>query len=247
MSNTGMGKPQAITLAVVVVVLALLFFLIGRGEGDSSGKAAPVLVCIDSTVSTDDVRGKYAVDLEAVARRAAYRQAHFYAAACGANATGEVDWPVHRKFRSTYTSDALSKEQLEHQADQVIEGTQTREGVSDLLEVVSHDGTPVGEMLAVTARQCEQAGGSCAIYLFTDGEWADGLLRIRDEVSEQERKRYLETYVPRLSGLEGSTVNFVGVGLGTVVGELRLAEAKEIAEELIEEAGGKMGFWTTRL
>ncbi len=247
MNRSAMGKPQLYTLIAVVLALVGLFFLIGLGEDDSKSHAGPVLMCIDSTVSTDDVRDKYKTDADTLVSRAAHKEAHFYAAACGANATGEVDWPVSKWFRGTYSSDALNREQLNHQADEVMEGTLAKEGIADLLEVESHDGTPLGEMLAVTARQCEQAGGHCAIYLFTDGEWADGLLHVRDGVSKQDRERYLETYVPRLGGLEGSTVNFVGVGLGTSIGEVSLDEAKTVAQDLVEGAGGKMGFWTTRL
>jgi hypothetical protein len=241
-----MGRPQVITLVAVVAVLLLMFLLISRSKGESH-HGPTTLICIDSTVSTDDVRSKYEVDLGVVVQRAAVHRAQFYAAACGANATGEVNWPVHKRFHDSYSSDALSREQLEHQADDVMEGTADSVGIDDLLEVTSHDGTPLGEMLAVTARQCEQAGGSCAIFLFTDGEWADGLLRVRDGVSEQERREYLAKYKHKLDGLQGSTVNFVGVGLGTKIGELRLAEARSIAGDLIEEASGELGFWTARL
>ena len=246
LSRSGMGKPQAITLAVVLIALALMLLLIGNGS-DGGPHSGPVLICIDSTVSTDDVRGKYEQDIKEVVRRAALHQAHFYAAACGANATGEVDWPVSRRFEGTYSGKSLNEEQLEHKAEQVMFGTSKSEGIKDLLEVESHDGTPIGEMLAVTGRQCEQAGGDCAIYLFTDGEWADELLRVRDGISEGERKGYLDVYVDRLSGLSGSTVNFVGVGLGTQIGEVRLDEAHTIVTELVEKAGGTVGFWTTRL
>jgi hypothetical protein len=129
----------------------------------------------------------------------------------------------------------------------VMLGTTSSEGIKDLLQVQSHDGTPIGEMLAVTARQCEQAGGDCAIYIFTDGEWADKLLRVSDGISKEEREDYLDVYVDRLSGLSGSTVNFVGVGLGTRMGEVHLDEAHQIVSELVEKSGGTMGFWTTRL
>lgn len=246
LSRAGMGKPQAITLGIVLLALVLMLLLIGNG-GEGGTHSEPVLICIDSTTSTDKVRPKYEQDINDVVRRAALHQAHFYAAACGANATGEVDWPVSKRFEGTYSGKSLNEEQLEHKAEQVMLGTSRSEGIKDLLEEESHDGTPIGEMLAVTARQCKQAGGGCAIYLFTDGEWADGLLRVRDGISKEERERYLKVYAHRLSGLSGSTVNFVGVGLGTHMGEVRLDEAHSIVTELVEEAGGTMGFWTTRL
>jgi hypothetical protein len=245
-----MGKPQIASVALAAIVVAAIVFLPGGSTVADPPQAQPVLVCIDSTVSTDDVRAKYQVDAESIVRQAARNQNHLYAAACGANATGNVDWPVEERFRTTYSSEILSKQELNHQVREVINGPEEdaqEQGIVDLLAVVSKETTPIAEMLAVTARQCEQAGGECQIYMFTDGEWADGLMRIKDGVSRHERRRYLQVYVPRLRGFAGSTVNFVGVGLGTEVGEVRLDEARSVASELVEQAGGRMGHWTTRL
>ncbi len=106
---------------------------------------------------------------------------------------------------------------------------------------------PLGEVLAVMARQCEQASGECTVYLFTNCEWADAALSLQDGISRSERSSYLKVYLPQLEGLNGSLVNFVGVGYGSSMGAVRLGEAHEIARELVEGAGGKMGVWTTRL
>jgi hypothetical protein len=167
------------------------------------------------------------------------------AAACGANATGEVDWPVGRWFRATHSSDRFAKEELEKQAEIVIEGNDEKEGIVDLLDVDSKETTPMGEMLAVTANQCN--GDGCQIYFFTDGEWADRLLRVKGGISGSERKRYIETYLDSLDGLKDSTVNFIGVGIGTEIGAVALGEARLVAMELVEDAGGKMGLWKARL
>ena len=229
---------------IAIVVLALVFLPADEPPAETP-RSEPILVCIDSTKSTDGVRGKYQIDLEKVVRQAAFHQDHLLAAACGANATGEVDWHVGRWFRASYSSDRFAKEELEDQADTVIDGNEEKEGIVDLLEIDSKETTPMGEMLAVTARQCD--GEGCQIYFFTDGEWADDLLRVKDGVSDEERERYVDTYVPRLSDLAGSTVHFIGVGLGTEMGEVRLDEAKSVAKELVEDAGGQMGYWKTRL
>lgn len=246
-----MGRSQIALMTLVGLAVAAIVFIPGGSGGVDLPPAEPVLVCIDSTKSTDDVRRKYMSDTELLVRRTASRQDRLLVAACGANATGEVDWPVKRRFKMTYPSEVLARQQLQHQVREVIdgrgEGEERKIGIVDLIESVSKETTPVGEMLAVAARQCEHERGGCQIYMFTDGEWADELLRIKDGITDREIARYLRSYVPRLGGLSGSTVNFVGVGLGTQVGELRLDEARSIASELIEEAGGKVGFWTTRL
>lgn len=101
-------------------------------------------------------------------------------------------------------------------------------------------------MLAVVARQCAQAGGGCSIYMFTDGEWADKLIKVSDGVTEAEERNYRKAYAGRLSGLADSRVHFVGVGHGTPIGEGHLAEAESVAAELIRDAGGEMT-WSTRL
>jgi hypothetical protein len=243
------GKSEIATTAAVVLALAILAVIVFLPGSEPAAKrpahSQEVLVCIDSTESTDDVRDKYQVDLEKVARQAAFRQDHLLAAACGANATGEVDWPVGRWFTTTYSSDRFAREELESQAETVIEGNDEKEGIVDLLEIESKETTPIGEMLAVTARQCD--GDDCQIYLFTDGEWADHILRVKEGISDTEKKDYIKTYGDKLGGLEGSTVNFIGVGLGTKIGEVALEEAKLVAMELVEGGGGEMGRWKTRL
>jgi len=242
------GRQEIAEIAAVVLALAVLaaiVFLPGsEPAAERPAHSQQVLVCIDSTESTDDVRDKYQMDLEKVVRQAAFRQDHLLAAACGANATGEVYWPVGRWFRATYSNDRFAKEELERQAEIVIDGNDEKEGIIDLLDIDSKETTPVGEMLAVTARQCD--GDGCQVYFFTDGEWADHLLRVKGGISRSERKRY-RIYADKLGGLDGSTVNFIGVGLGTEIGEVALDEAKSVAGELIEGASGEIGYWKTRL
>jgi hypothetical protein len=246
----GKSRPKAPLLVVAGVLgfLALVTVLLGISEDPPPDDVEPVIVCIDSTESTDGVRASYLPDLKAIARRAAIRQARFYAADCGANATGNVDWPVRKTFISSYSDDGLAKEQADRQVEELTKGTKKKEGLKDLVDGSSElKGTPLGEMLAVAARQCGQVGDNCAIYMFTDGEWADKDLKVSDGVSKAERARYLGVYVPRMTSLAGSTVNFVGVGYGTSMGEVHLDEAREIASELVREAESEIGVWTTRL
>lgn len=230
---------------VAIAVAAIVFLPGSEADPEPPKNSKTILICIDSTVSTDGDRDKYAVDIEKVVRQAAFHQDHLLAAACGANATGEVYWPVGRYFRAGRSNQRFAREELESQADKVIEGDEEKEGILDLLEVESRETTPMGEMLAVTAQQCD--GDRCQAYYFTDGEWADHLLQVKEGISEQERERYLDAYGQRLDGLKGSTVNFIGVGLGTSIGAVALDEAKEVAAELLEEAGAEMGRWRARL
>jgi hypothetical protein len=227
--------------AIAFVVAAILVGF--SGEGEAGPHAAPVVVCVDSTVSTDEVRETYLPDIKAVAHSAALKQARFYAAACGSNATGSVNWPIRKQFGRGSYSGELGEESIEGQVEDV------SGKLEDLVAARSSlQGTPLGEMLAVAARQCEHAGGGCSIYLFTDGEWADGILHLpREAVSEEMVDRYLETYESQIGDLSGTVVNFVGVGYGTEIGEIRLNEARSIAAALIAAAGGEMGDWTVRL
>lgn len=230
-----------LVVAGVAVAVAVMFVLLGIASGGPKPSASPVLVCVDSTASTDGVRESYGDDLEAVAGTAAEQRARFYAAPCGANATGSVNWPVKTEFGSSL-SGVLGDEQVENQLrsltgrlDELTQTTSTQQG------------TPFGEMLAVAARQCQYLGGGCTIYMFTDGEWADGLLRVGDGVSEGEQAAYLDAYRSRVGDLDGTEVNFVGVGFGTHIGEVRLAEARAVAEALVFAASGEMGTWTVSL
>lgn len=244
-----MTRPPVIAVVSGLAIVAAVLFFAWLAEDSRPSDPAPVVVCIDSTVSTDEVRGSYLPDLEVLARQVAARQGRFYAAACGANATGSVNWPVHRHFvtKGKY-NEARTDEQVANQVKGVVEGSEKTEGLEDLITTSSTlDGTPLGEMLAVAARQCAHIGLDCTIYLFTDGEWADNLLRVRDGVSAAEEARYLDEYVPRLEGLAGTEVNFVGVGYGTSLGEVHLGEARDVAAALVEGAGGEVGDWTVRL
>lgn len=214
------------------------------GFDNPPGKPAPVIVCVDSTNSTDAVRTSYLPDLKAVAQSAAEDQTHLYAAACGPNATGTVYWPVDKEFKTTVEYEGIHAREY---GEEQVEKKGLVAGLRRLTETRSkHGGTPLGEMLAVVARQCERAGGDCSIYMFTDGEWADKLITVSDGVTRAERRNYRKTYGRRLSGLAGSQVNFIGVGHGTAMGEVHLDEAEDVAAELIRDAGGEMT-WSTRL
>jgi hypothetical protein len=207
-----------------------------------TSRESAVIVCIDSGSSTLRVRKGYLRDLSGVVLRAASEQTRFYAADCGFNATGTVDWPVKRKFAHHFGG-SLGRNEALDQAEHVFS-----QGILRLVRSGSGAGpSSVGEVLSVMARQCEQAGGNCTLYFFTDADWNDDQLRVGDGIGIGERREYLRTYRPQLEGLAGSRVNFVGVGLGTSMGGKRLNEAHKLAQTLVEDAGGKLGAWTARL
>jgi hypothetical protein len=238
--SPGQRWPQSpeIVAAVGLIVLLGGGILIATSV-DGSPSRGVAIICIDSSGSTKSVRASYLPDLKQVVLQAASRKQQLYVANCGSNATGQVNWPVHREFGPSRKADP-GRILAHREAEEVFSG-----GIAELVEAGPEArGTSLGEMLAVMARQCGQAGGSCELYLFTDGEWNDSQIRLRDGLSDGELRNYLTTYQMDLAG---SQVNFVGVGLGTSIGEVRLGEAREIASQLVERAGGEMGAWTTRL
>ena len=110
-----------------------------------------------------------------------------------------MDWPVHKIFaaRAIYSGELAAQ-----YADSQVKGIVPR--LERLVKTSSpQPGTPLGEMLAVAARQCAAVGGRCLLYVFTDGGWADRLLRVRDGVTATEQRRYVAAYAPRLRGLAG--------------------------------------------
>lgn len=239
------GSPWKRSAELVVATVGLIA-LLGGGvviatRVDLSPSRGAVIVCIDSSGSTSAARASYLSDLKNVVLQAALRRQRLYVADCGPNATGEVNWPVQRKFGTDHEAPARTIAYLE--AEEVF-----NRGVRGLVEAAPEArGMSLGEVLGVMALQCGQAGGSCTLYLFTDAEWSDGQIQLRDGLSEAERRNYLKTHLPQLRDLDGSQVNFVGVGLGTSIGGVRLGEAREIASQLVEGAGGEMGAWTARL
>ncbi len=84
----------AIGIAVVAGVVALAVTHLDLFQADSEA----VIVCVDSSASTNHVRVSYLPDLFKVAHQAATQSEDFYADDCGVNATGRVDWAVRKKF-----------------------------------------------------------------------------------------------------------------------------------------------------
>lgn len=237
------SQQRTIGLGALALILAVGAIVLFTGEEEVKASGPAVIVCIDSTHSTEDVREDYLRDIETVVEEAADRRADFYAAACGENATGNVNWPVRQEFDIDSYSEALEKEALQNlQADAI-------KGVEKEIEKTSPEGgTPMAEMLAVAAGKCEQAGGGCPIYLFTDGEWADSILHLpREPVSDAQEDEYIRTYAGEVGDLSGSVVHFIGVGFGTKVGLVRINEGQKVAERLIRAANGTVGDWDVSL
>jgi hypothetical protein len=220
-----------------VVLSAALLTAVGLSAcgGDPTAHVA----CVDSTYSTEDVRQGYEPELVTIAERAAEDQGHLYVDACGANATGTVDWTVKKEFE---TSQDLSGLLLEKWADREAEKLEP-EFREVLGKTSSHSGTPLGKILGVIARKCESDPGPCDAYVLTDASWWDNRLKVYDGVTPQEEREYLKTFGPLVQGLKGAKVYFLGVGQGTDLGEQRLHEAREVAEALVEAGGGEVVFW----
>jgi hypothetical protein len=235
-----MRRRYALAIAIAgLVTLALT----ACGSGGHAGNPSAWIACVDDTISTDGLRTSYLPGLEDIAEDAATEEGQFFASDCGANATGTARWPIHKRFEVEEGFDGeLAAEAIESQARHLTPRLEQLTTASS-----THSGTPLGQMLAVAARQCAAAGGHCHLVMFTDGGWADHLLRVKDGVTTAERRRYLTTYAPRLHGLVGASVVFAGVGAGTHLGEPRLGKAKRIATELVERAGGHVVSWNVRL
>lgn len=235
-------QSEIAAVAAVLGLLAIVAWVVTTIDLGGSPPAT-VIVCVDSSSSTANVRASYTSDLRTVVGQAAEGRARLYADACGANAAGSVNWPVRTNFANIRALGLLGREQARLQAERVI-----AQAIPRLVGPGPESrGLPLGEVLEVMARQCEEAGGHCTLYFFTDAEWSDGLLRVRDGIGPGERHEYLSTFEPELQGLDGCEVNFIGVGFGTSMGSVRLAEARELAAKLIEGAGGELGSWATRL
>lgn len=225
--------PRVFAPAIAIAGLAVFTIMVANGLGLGSSAPQAVIVCIDRGKAKAAAKSHYLEDLRSVVHEAAADHARLYADECGANSTGTVDWPVNRTFPPR------------------ARGLQTRK-VDGRLEAMARTpsrskAAPLGEILVVMARQCHQAGGSCLLYVFSDGEWSDDFLKVRDGVGRGERQRYLRLFLPRIEGLAGSEVDFVGIGLGTSSNGLWISGAREVASQLVEGAGGKMGVFAARL
>lgn len=233
------GRTTARTAAVVLLVAGLL-----AGCGGSDGPKTTYVVCVDSTYSTDDVRPEYMPTLLAIVERGIRQGVHIYADACGSNATGTVHWPINEALALQQEYDGVLKSSAIKGKAKKMEPQLNREIVE---RTSSQPGTPLGEILAVVARQCKVDPGPCEAYVLTDGVWQDPLLDLRDGISPQEERRYVARYAPLLGGLNNVRVYFGGVGYGTNLGERRLQEAEQIARALIEKAGGEIAVWDVNL
>lgn len=231
-----------VVFGVVVGGLVLMgVFLVLRGVAGEA-KGDPMLVCIDATESTDAQRDEYLPEIETVARQGARERASFFADVCGDNAIGTVNWPVHKQFE---VDDSLQGANASNYAKHQV--STLSPGLEELVESGSSEGTPLGEMLLVAAQKCRQEGGHCAIYMFTDGEWADERLRVKDGVTETELEDYIDFYESRLGDLPETVVHFVGVGYDTDLPPGWYEDAREAAEALVHATGARVGTWGVSL
>jgi len=224
------------------VILALCVCLVSVVALSACGSGSyAVITCVDSTESTKDVRSEYVQDLETSAWDAADHYAPMYGATCGDHPGDSAKWAVELRFKDKGYDGELKESYLERLVGE------DRPKLIGLTETGSSRGTPLGEILAVEAAQCENVGGHCSIYLLTDGEWADGALIAKGGITDDEQRRFVEKYSSQVEGLSESKVYFGGVGLGTEMTTDEIAEAGEAAEALVVAGGGEVAAWGSSL
>lgn len=192
---------RSLWLVISVGILGGVIFYLASGavsmstqdRGDSSpatGKAVRTeVVCVDSSPSTKQVRSSYLASIKHVAREAARSRARFFAAACGGNPTGTVDWPVEEDFREvTHEAAAVVQRELDQR---VLRLQPPLRGVIRTTSLAP--GTPLGAILAVMGRRCGDAMADCHVWFFTDGAWQDERLNALHGITRAERKRYVAT------------------------------------------------------
>jgi hypothetical protein len=231
-----MKRPRVCVGLTLFVGLALAIALSACGSDSYA-----VIACVDSTKSTEDIRSEYIQDLEASAWDAASHYAPMYGATCGDHPGDSVKWAVELRFKDKDYDGELEESYLERLI------REDRPELIGLTETGSSRGTPLGEILAVEASQCENVGGHCSIYLLTDGEWADGALIANGGIAADEQRRFVEKYSSQVEGLSGSKVYFGGVGLGTGMTTDEIAEAGKAAEALVRAGGGEVAAWGSSL
>lgn len=232
----GGRRGAALSVALLIAASALS----GCGGG---GEPTTFVACVDSTHSTVEVRPHYRPELLTIAEKAAEAQGNLYVDACGSNATGTVDWTVTKEFQTEQDLSGVVLRQWATSQAKDLEGD-----LNDVLTKTSPDpGTPLGEILGVIARKCEADPGPCEAYVLTDASWWDKRLKVYNGVTPKEKQDYVAAYGPLVKGLDGASVSFVGVGLGTDLGEEGLNEAREVAEALVEAGGGKVVYWDVSL
>ena len=224
---------------IAYAFIAGVFLMTALGACGSSSYT--VIVCVDSTESTQNVRSGYGHDMDVATWDAADHHARLYAAACGDHPGGSVDWPVQLAFKDKDYSGPLEESYLTRLV------AEAHPKLTPLTEASSSEGTPLGELLAVEAGQCKAVGGQCSIYLFTDGEWADSMLKVKGGVTSSEKNAYIAYYGSQMEGLADAQVHFIGVGLGTDLTTKEDEEADDVATALVEAGGGEVADWAASL
>ena len=233
------------TTFVVLLALLLVGGWLVTGAGGSkddppAGNDAYVEL-VDITLSTDDDRDTYLVDMQAVADHAALGRDVIYADAFDGNPRAHVRWRVHRSFRRLPAFYHGNPDLI----DSYLQG-QGRALAPRLQALVAsravRAGTPLGATLLLAADLCAQqrtVGLGCRVFIFTDGEFIGEGIDSRRPIPASAQRAWLDAWAPRLGGLAGARVSFVGVGYGTG-DDSGLDDARSIAATVIAKAGGTM-------
>lgn len=238
-----------------VGILAAL--LVGAWIVTSGGSEPPIgpdanVELVDITLSTENDRNAYLADMQKVVEHTALGRESIYADAFDGNPRSHVDWRVQRDFAtipSYYKDNPDQIEQyLRNQAAQL---------TPDLRALVAmrarRRGTPLGATLELAGDLCAQQAAArrgCRVFVFTDGEFIGEGIDSRTRIPASAQRAWLHDWTPKLSGLAGATVTFVGVGYGTGP-DPGLDDAHALAAAVIRDVGGNMApgdaGWAVRL
>jgi hypothetical protein len=216
--------------------------------GEKAGSPGEAYVAlVDVSYSTAKARAKYAPDLVALAGRAADARAPLYADAFDGDPAARIRWQVRGAFDAELPQVYDGNETLADQflAKQARELRPQLEGLLD--ERTSASGSPLGGTLKAAAGACEQhAPRACKVFVFTDGVFIGEDFDAR-KGGESARRKLVDRWADRLSGLGGAEVTFVGVGYGTRATDGTLERSRLAAEALLTASGATMADWNVAL
>jgi hypothetical protein len=239
--------------AIVVALLTGAWIVTNVGGGSLPPVGPDALVeLVDITLSTDNDRDDYLEDMTKVVDYAALNREPVYADAFDGNPRARVTWRVQHDFATIppyYRSNPdLVTSYLEGQAHALT----PRLRALTAMEAVRR-GTPLGATLKLAADLCAQQHAAelgCRVFIFTDGEFIGEGIDSRREIDPADQRTFVDAWAPRLGGLAGATVTFVGVGHG-IGQDPGLDDARAVAQALVRDAGGTMApgdaGWAVRL
>jgi hypothetical protein len=202
---------------------------------------------VDVSGSTRSVRNGYLPDMVSFARRAARAKAVFYADAIGGAPYRSTRWLVRRDFVSTRLGYAGNDTLAD--ADRDRKAQRTEPELRKLLRRPSGpSGSPILEGIGLADRLAGQfPNATVHIAVFTDAVVVAPDYDIRTMSGPAVRARVVNSWAPTLQHLGGGEMLFVGVGLGSKLSRLQLAEGEALFAALARRCRAQLSVWDTRL